>query len=221
MRVDGEAVLAKCAFGAGNRHIAYLTPEALLIKLRNQQIQRFERQSIKKLQIRHRILWLPLVLGGILTPFAIVALIKTTGAFWLLFLLSLVGLVLFYYGYSGSESFTVTTPVKDYDYFIDRNKPHLKAFIQFVEGQLMRDESHLFIGTSASEYRAWQSEGSVPAGTQVYFQKYDIPASEVALSINPQEQETLLDFHISDEMAQARSYLKNDMPINLFQLITD
>ena len=203
----------------GNRHTAYLTPDALLIQLRNRQVQRFERKSIKKLEIRHRILWLPLVLGGILTPFAVVALIKTTGAFWLLFILALVGLVLFYYGSSGSDSFTVTTPVKDYDYFIDRNKPHLKAFIHFVEGQLMQSEPYMFIGVSGNEHRNWIAKGIVPAKTEIYFQRYDIPKSEIILRINPQEQDTPLDFESIDELGRVKTVLKQDMPLDLFELI--
>ena len=219
MRVEGEAVLAKCAFGRGNRHTAYLTPDALLVKIRNQPLQRFERSAIKKLQIRHRILWLPLVLGGILTPFAVVALIKTTGAFWLLFILALAGLVLFYYGYSGSDSFTITTPVKDYDYFIDRNKPHLKAFIQFVEGQLMQSEPHMFIGVSHHLYQKWISSGMVSAGTEIYFQRYDMPRSDIILRINPQEQDMPLDFQSIDELARARTLLKEDMPLEVFEIV--
>ncbi len=171
MYINGESVIAKCAFGRDNRHTAYLTQDALLVQLQNREPQRFERTSIQRIWVRHRFLWLPLVLGGITTPFAIVALIKTTGAFWFLFLLVLIGVFLLYYGYNGSDSLTVSTSVKDYDYFIDQNKPHLKAFVQFVKGQLLNRDPLLYISAAESSWEAWQIAGEVPAGTQVFLRK--------------------------------------------------
>ncbi|MEJ2004738.1 MAG: hypothetical protein P8X57_07195, partial [Cyclobacteriaceae bacterium] len=134
MFIEGSPVIARCPLGDSTPPSGeiFLTTQGIVIREHDRTRGHFGRSEISQLRIRHRILWLPLVLGGIITPLALVALIKTFGAFWLLFVTVLVGLFLMYYGYTGTDALTVTTRVKDYDFFLNRITPHLRAFIGFA-----------------------------------------------------------------------------------------
>lgn len=214
MFVEGAPVIARCPLGS--RDEAFLTTESFVIRSGNKTRGNFSSDTIRGIRIRHRILWLPLVLGGIITPLALVALVKTFGAFWFLMLTVLAGLFLLYYGYSGSDAVTVTTNVQEYDFFINQVSPHLKAFVAFSQSQLRRSDPNIYISLNKTRYAGFLQSGEIPVGEEVYLSRDQVPPGERILAINARDNPVALHFEIRNESGQANAFLQKPLPFNLF-----
>ena len=140
MFIANEAVLAYCYIGkqSDTTNMCYLTKENLLVKY-NGKISSFDHESILGIGFEHKFLLLPLVIGGILAPFSIHALLNTYISAWILLTLMSLGLLLLYYGWEGTSTLTIKTKVKDYDFFIKQPTANLKAFASYVEHFISTD----------------------------------------------------------------------------------
>ncbi len=219
MFVEGSPVIARCPLGQAKNPSSevFLTMGGIVVRQAGDKKEVFPREQIKNLMIRHRILWLPLVIGGIITPLALVALIKTFGAFWILLLIVLAGLFLMYYGYTGTEALTVSTTVKDYDFFISNTSPHLKAFVQFAGAQLRNNDPLVYLAVPDAELQKFITDGVIPEGTQIFLSRAEAPFGRKILGMNARENEIHLRFEVPEPYTQATAYLQKSLPANLFQ----
>lgn len=141
MHIEGEPVIAYGYIkkNGDDNNVCYLSKERLFIRYKKRMTS-FDNESIKGISFEHRLLLFPLVAGGIMTPLSIHALLHAYGDPWILLSLMVLGLLLMYYGWEGSSTMTIQTPIKDYDYFIHKPSANLKAFAEFVQHYISDDE---------------------------------------------------------------------------------
>ena len=84
----------------------------------------------------HKKILFPLVVGGITTPFCLLAIWNQFFDPWLMLTFFIGGLYMAYYGWVGSCTLTVKTKLKEYDFFINKVTSNLKAFITYVNDSL-------------------------------------------------------------------------------------
>ena len=219
MFVEGAPVIARCPMETGSPSEIFLTTQGIVIRHGGKTKAHFGRSEIQSIRIRHRILWLPLVIGGIITPLALVALIKTFAAFWLLFLTVLAGLFLMYYGYTGTDALTISTRVKDYDFFVRSVTKHLRAFVKFANLQLREDDPNIYISVETDTWEQMKNSGLVPEGQTVYLSRYDAPALPYLAAVNARENEVALKFDLPEGAETVKSYLQKSLPFHLFEEI--
>ncbi|MCA6073824.1 hypothetical protein [Fulvivirga sedimenti] len=219
MFVEGSPVIARCPLGQSKNPSSevFLTMGGIVVRHNGNKMEVFPREQIKQLVIRHRILWLPLVIGGIITPLALVALIKTFGAFWILLMVVLGGLFLMYYGYTGTDALTVSTTVKDYDFFVSSTSPYLKAFVQFAGAQLRNNDPFVYLAPGKDVSNEISQTGIVPEGTQIYLSRAEVPFGHKILGMNARENEIHLRFEINEPLTHAAAFLQKSIPAHLFQ----
>jgi hypothetical protein len=219
MFVEGAPVIARCPLESGGSSEIFLTTQGIVIQKGGKTKSHFGRSETNAIRIRHRILWLPLVIGGIITPLALVALIKTFAAFWPLFLTVLVGLFLMYYGYTGTDALTITTRVKDYDFFVRSVTKHLRAFVKFVNLQLREDDPNIYISVETDLWEQMKKSDRVPEGQAVYLSRYDAPVLPYLAAVNAREHEVALKFELPEGAETVKSYLQKPLPFHLFEEI--
>ena len=134
MHVAGEAILALCYFKKeGDQNNAlYLSKDHLFVREKGV-LSNFEIDAIQNITFGHRVILLPIIIGGILAPLSLHALLNHYYNIWLLFSLVLVGVMLIYYGIQGTEVITLHTAVKNYDYFISSKSLNLESYVSYVK----------------------------------------------------------------------------------------
>lgn len=176
MFIDGEPVIAQCPLEPGQKDKnCYLSYERLIIAT-SWRKNRFNLNEIIELSFKHKLLLLPLVVGGILAPFSLIAIFNDVINLWLMLILFMSGSLLIYYGFEGRNTLSITTTLKEYDYFINTPSQNLKAFLKFV--MKIRDQKG-----EPRYYLAIASEIDNNTGSVFNFEK------EVELFENPPQRE--------------------------------
>lgn len=116
--------------------------DELLLVTQNKQKSLFPLNQIVQLKIENRKMLFPLILGGIITPFAFLSYFANLFLPWIHLVSMLSGMYFFYLGWSGKSSFTIVLKNSSEDNFylpsISRN---LWAFIDFVN-KIITDASN-------------------------------------------------------------------------------
>ncbi|UII29398.1 hypothetical protein LVD15_13490 [Fulvivirga maritima] len=133
MHIGDEPVIAFCYLRKTNdlKNACFLSKKHLFVKEKGI-LSPFPLESVQDTSFGHRLILLPLVIGGILTPLSLHALFHHYFNIWLLFSLAFIGVILIYYGIQGTNVFTVHTAIKNYDFFIPSSTVHLKSFSSYV-----------------------------------------------------------------------------------------
>jgi len=99
----------------------------------------FSLKSIRALKTERIKLLFPLVLGGIITPFAFLSVFVNLFYPWIHLFAIMLGLFLFYLGWSGKYSFTILFKNGDeIHHYLSSVSKNLEAFIDFVNTQLKK-----------------------------------------------------------------------------------
>jgi len=133
MHINDEAVIATSFIGkdGDEKNQCFLSKESLFVQYRGR-IERFSLDNIVDIQFKHKLILFPLITGGIIAPLCLLAILNDLGNPWALLSGMVAGLLMTYYGYEGTPSLSVTSKVKEYDFFIRKPTPNLKAFIKYV-----------------------------------------------------------------------------------------
>ena len=106
-----------------------------------------------------------------------------------------------YYGIEGGLALCVETPIKEYDLFIKKTTPQLKAFIAFVSSSLSGNEIGFYFKISEVEWENSVSAGHYVPPSNGIILSNSKPINEegtVTLEIIPKE----LTFEINYELDQ-------------------
>lgn len=109
---------------------ALLTDEKFYV-IHNKRIFEFQVENITNLSVNLRKLMLPLIIGGILSSFSLIAIFKDIFNPYVVLITLLSGLLALYTGWTGQWNFTVETRIKEYDFSIPSITDNLKVFIDF------------------------------------------------------------------------------------------
>jgi len=113
----------------------FLTSKQLYI-YHDGRLKAIEIENIKMLGFGFERLTLPLVLGGIVSPLSALALYAGVMSMWLNLFLFFGGILCFYLGWLGTQTFMVYTPIKTYSFAVNHISQNLKAFVRFANRHL-------------------------------------------------------------------------------------
>lgn len=133
MSVFGDNIQAICyLYKEGDeKNKALLTANRLYIVHRKRTFE-FELLNIKGFSFNTRKLMAPLIVGGITASLSFVALSRDVFDPYIIAFTLTLGLLLFYYGWTGQLVFTISTNIKDYDFSVAGISENLKAFTGFL-----------------------------------------------------------------------------------------
>jgi len=137
-------------------NLCCIDKETLLI-IRKGTVHRINLDLVREIDITGKRFLLPLLMGGVFAPFFFLTLIK--GMFHPFINLSgfLVGIYLFYLGYTGSHSIVVRGHGVIKEIFLPSISPNLRAFIAFVNEQVLQNrksaEFNIYV-TGVAEHEA-------------------------------------------------------------------
>ena len=133
MHIKDEPIVAQCYLqkGSDEANVCYLSQQHLFVRQFNR-LHSFALESVLTIEFKHKLLLFPLIIGGIISPLALIALFNGILATWLMMGAFIGGLLILYYGVEGGNTLTIVTALKEYDFFIKAPSKNLKAFISFV-----------------------------------------------------------------------------------------
>lgn len=140
---DQEKALAKVYFLSENdeKNKLLVSDEKLLVVRKNQR-KTYLLATLAKLKTEIKKYLLPLILGGIITPFAFLSYFINLFHPWIHLLSVLSGMLLFYIGWAGKHAFTVVYKNGDEDiYYLPTVSKNLLAFIDFANSLLRNPSS--------------------------------------------------------------------------------
>lgn len=141
--------------------------ENYLVYIKNRGKVYFPLKEITGLNFTQKVLILPTVLGGIVAPLFLVAGFNGTGNIWLMLSLAFSGLLLLYFGLSGTDTISIERRHdKNYDIFLLNANPSLIEFTSFI-GELINKNisiSKMFsIALTKEQHSILNRGGTVPA----------------------------------------------------------
>lgn len=145
------------------RNLGILTSNALIIRRKGKDA-RFALDDIKVVNFKEKRLLFPLVIGGVASTMATIAIFKNVFDPWAMLITMMVGLFLLYMGWQGSKTLTITTSVKEYDFFLRSVSKNLEAFTNFVNGNLASGSNmtaSFFIPVSRAAWNDIQANGGI------------------------------------------------------------
>ena len=136
-RLEGEAVKAFCYIEKwGNeRNKCIISDNYLGVVVRGRKTI-FPLADVSTIFSTQKKMLFPLVLGGIVAPFCLLAIWNQFFDPWLMLTFFIGGLYMAYYGWMGSCTLTIKTKLKEYDFFVNRVTSNLKAFMTYVNDSL-------------------------------------------------------------------------------------
>lgn len=152
MRINNEPIIATSFLTKESdlKNQCFLSRDTIFIKYRGK-MEDFRLEYVNSIQFKHKMLMFPLIIGGIIAPLSGLALLNDFGNPWLLLSALIGGLLFVYLGYEGSPTLTISTKVKDYDFFIYQPTPSLKAFVKYARQLVYFGEKGYFFYFTLSE----------------------------------------------------------------------
>jgi hypothetical protein len=124
-----------------NKNKVLISDDQLLVIHKNQK-QILALKDISKLESAHKKMLLPLILGGIITPFAFLSYFVNLFHPWIHLFSILAGMFLFYYGWMGKSAFTIVFKKGDeLIYYLPSISKNLDAFMDFANA-LLHDSNY-------------------------------------------------------------------------------
>lgn len=129
--------IAKCyLYNEGDeKNRSLLFEESLIFYIKNSK-KEFPVKQILEIEFKIKRLLAPLIIGGVVAPLSLVALYQYLFNPWLLMILFFSGVLLFYYGWSGMPSVSVSTTYGEYNILVHTVSDNLKTYIKFVNDNL-------------------------------------------------------------------------------------
>ncbi|MTI40133.1 hypothetical protein [Fulvivirga lutimaris] len=148
-----EELIAKCYLDkeGDNNNISYLTSTSLHVTI-NSKTYSFFNYWIKNIGFKQKKFLIPIVLGGIAGPLAALGLFQYYLNHWVMLSIMMAAVFSIYYGIEGGLALCIETPIKEYDLFLKKTTPQLKAFIAFVSSSLSGNEIGFYFKISIQDW---------------------------------------------------------------------
>lgn len=225
-RLEGEAVKAFCYIErwGDERYKCMISDNYLSVIVRGKKTV-FLLADISTIFSTQKKILFPLVVGGIIAPFCLLAIWNQFFDPWLMLTLFIGGLYMAYYGWMGSCTFTVKTRLKEYDFFVKKITSNLKAFMAYVNDSLPqyanREEARKFYLRLRNEnWAKAREEQKIPVhgGKQKLYthrQYRSLPekAGFVTLVIDPEKIPGEVRFLRETDEEEMFPYVFEDVPI--------
>jgi uncharacterized protein (DUF952 family) len=167
------SIKAKCGLDkdGDGQNICFLTETSLMIK-QNGKTSSYPLSWVRNLTFKTKKYLIPIVIGGIVAPLAAIGLFQYYLNPWVMMSVLLIALLGIYYGIEGGLALCVETPIKEYDFFIKKSTPNLRAFVAFVMADIRQDSVKYYIKIDKSEWSKAQKKGYIevtPIGIELTY----------------------------------------------------
>lgn len=221
MIVDNEPIIAQCPLDpASPKKICLLSAQKLIVK-EGSRLSSFELAEIKDILIKKKLLLLPLIAGGILTPLSLIAIFNELLNLWAMLMTFMAGALLMYYGWEGRFSFSVVTRVKEYDFFISGPNKNIRAFREFVLQRILNPEVVYYLKLTAEEWNSAKDQGYLKFDTpKTLTTVFDSSKDHVTLKIEPLKQGIPVHY-ISGSDSALVPVIRGKFPLEDFTKVTE
>jgi len=190
-------------------------------------------KDLNHVKFHEKKLLLPLIVGGIIASFGLTANLSGYYNPWLTMSVSIAGIYLFYYGWSGTWTLTLDTSLGNKDYYLRGVSLNLKAFVSYLNYWLLeeKDSFNEYIKFYyLSKYVDWQQVSShqLPLNQQkietklltydqMLLMKTKLTEEEIILMIDPDKLNGEIMFQIDKATGQLFPFINEEIP---FEAIT-
>lgn len=93
----------------------------------------FNRDTLLDVNVKHKKLLFPLISGGIIGTFFLISAFNFSINIWISLTFTCLGFIALYFGWYGTTTFSVTTSIKEYDFYLHQVSKPVLAFSQFIK----------------------------------------------------------------------------------------
>ena len=140
------------------RNRCWLTAKHLLVTAKGKK-HVFELSHIKRVALEQRRAWFPLIVGGIIAPLSLIALLLNLYNPWLVLYIFLPSLLLMYWGWVPYPVLAVHDAVKPHDFRLPGVSANLQAFIRFVNRMSLTGDHRIYHVARADDWAQAQASG--------------------------------------------------------------
>ncbi len=161
-----EGTIAFCylerADDAKNRCL--LTQQQLVVIYRGK-THAFALDQVKTINFSQRRWLLPLLSGGIVAPFMLIAIFLNLYDPWPLFVVFVLASLAFYIGWSLHPALTIRDSTKDHDFFLHDISSNLRAFVGFANRYRLQQHATVYHIARAQDWELAQQTGKYKAAS--------------------------------------------------------
>ena len=178
----------------------------------------FELDQVTKVAFKQKKLLFPLILGGVIGSLFLIAGFNFLINIWLALIVGLAGLLLFYYGWTGSLTIAVHTKVKEYDIFINEATTPLKAFVTmlneyFVLGKNKNIQYYLSVTKEVWDEASKRGYISPPSnGLRLHTDK-SMTGQDMIFTIDPVQIPNAINYHLDPSSGEVIPFIFGQIDI--------
>jgi hypothetical protein len=194
-----------------------LTNERLYI-VRKGKHYSFELDEITQVGFKQKKLLFPLILGGVIGSLFLIAGFNFLINIWIALIIGLAGMLLFYYGWVGSQTLVIHTKVKEFDIFIDQVTSPLEAFVALVNAHFILGKSKTLQYFISLTQEAWQealAKGHLddPADGRRLYTANRNPVDQLVFMLDPSEVPNQINYLMEESSNEVLPYVLGKIAI--------
>ena len=140
------------------RNRCSLTTKHLLVTAKGKQ-HVFALAHIKRVALEQRRAWFPLIIGGIIAPLSLIALLLNLYNPWVVLYIFLPSLLLLYWGWVPYSVLAVHDAVKPHDFRLPGVSANLQAFVRFVNRMSLAGNHRIYHVARANDWARAPTNG--------------------------------------------------------------
>ncbi len=219
--MNNSEIIAKCYLktDGDEGNVCLLTDESLFIRYKSHETVFFN-HWITETTFKHKKFVIPIVFGGISASLSAIALLNYYFNPWIILSILFASIMTIYYGINGGKALTITTPIKEYDFFINEISENLKAFVAYASTTIQGKEIIFFFQISKEDFVNLKKTGFIQFGSSGQLLKTSPP--------KPKEDKATLSFgsknlpfevkYINDSNGHLRPYLFDKVAFSLLNI---
>ena len=208
------------------RNKCILTKTKLIIT--NKGIEKaYSLNDLNNAEFHEKKLLLPIIAGGIVASLGLAANLSGNYNPWLTMSVSIAGIYLFYYGWSGTWTLSLATSLGNKDYYLKGVSLNLKAFINYLNYLLLEtaglDEYTRFyylcksmdwqqVSLNQLSLNQQKTETKLLTYDQMLMMKSKLTEDEILLIIDPDKLDGEIRFQIDKESGHLFPYINEGIP---------
>ena len=216
--------IAYCPIKSDNdsNNVCYLTDDSFIIII-NGKSNSYLLSNILSLSFKQKKMLFPIVVGGIIGSFFLIALFNFNINIWIALSLVVIGYGMLYYGFQGSPTITITTSVKEYDHFLQSVKKPLRLFINFISNEVITTNSSelvFFLPLDQSLWEQYVLNGIVKINDKTYLQsksQITLKPNQVLLKITVSKLNIRVSVDILNE--EIHPFITNNINLEAVELV--
>lgn len=219
-------ILAVCNIAKANddHNKCALTQEHLYVTCKGKH-HAFELDQITKISFKQKKLLFPLVLGGIVGSLFLIAGFNFLVNIWMALIIGLAGMLLFYYGWVGSQTLTIHTKIKEYDIFIDQVTTPLQAFVAMVNENFILGKHKTityYLPLSKEDWLISSKQGYVDSpniGLNIYSKHLD--TDDIVIVIDPTKVPNPINYQMDESSDAIVPYIYDRIDIRHVHILNN